>query len=710
MPYRVTIAVAFLFGCAANGLATEPNDSFVAATSLPPNTFSIADELTLPSIPDTLIGIKDSTGEIYLTDDDGSPIGDGRASGLAEVLTNADAIHFSVSGFDDQIENGVFTEVHNEQGDYEVFVQVYDSMGVPFEQISHSQTLELNSAHDFTYSNPAWNGGKYDVYIDNTVGHADVDFFTFIELEPGANFEVRTLDALETGIDTLLGWFDDFGELIALDNDGGGGMLSFLQGVVPESGDLTVAVSGSGDDEFSGSHISSGSYELTLELTEPDDSLPGDLNFDGYVDAADYVVWCKLGGLEPGYETWYMNFGRTSEVSPEKLSSAQAGSQVPEPPAVVLILIPIAAVLLSLGRRGPRACRWPARVTQSRSRQCDRVAFSLVELLVVMAIIAIIAALLLPAIQAARESARRAQCQNNMKQIGLGLLNYHDTYKTFPHGGWGHLWVGVPEQGIGKDQPGGWVFSLLPFLELQDLRELGISQEASEANLSYSTRLRTTIELFTCPSRRPCRAWPVSDKYGYVKSPRPYGEVLEVARSDYAINGGASNVISHGGPADLKQGKDELYWLTATSSRKCTGISHLRTAVRLRAITDGTSKTYLAGEKYVESSSYETGESLGDNESMYSGYCTDLHRFTGAIERAALSLSPVAPPVADTEVVVDSLPGHARFGSSHPGGLNMLNTDGSVSSLSYEVDPEVHFRFGHRFDGNADFAALLRSY
>src|SRR5690242_9246733 len=100
-------------------------------------------------------------------------------------------------------------------------------------------------------------------------------------------------------------------------------------------------------------------------------------------------------------------------------------------------------------------------------------AFSLVELLVVIAIISTLIALLLPAIQAARESTRRAHCQNNLRQIALALLDFHDVYKIFPNGGWGHEWVGDPDRGVGARQPGGWIYSLLPFIEEPSLYESG---------------------------------------------------------------------------------------------------------------------------------------------------------------------------------------------------------------------------------------------
>jgi type II secretory pathway pseudopilin PulG len=337
-----------------------------------------------------------------------------------------------------------------------------------------------------------------------------------------------------------------------------------------------------------------------------------------------------------------------------------------------------------------------------------RRAFSLVELLTALGLIAVVVALLLPAIQATRESARRAQCQNNLKQIGIALLHYHNVYGSFPHGGWGHEWVGVPDRGIGKRQPGGWIFSLLPFIEEQGLHRFGQGQQVAEGDL-VAVRLRTPVCLLVCASRRNCARWPVSDKYPYVRSPKPFGAATEVARSDYAINGGSSVAIVHGGPTDFLQGDDEKYWRTSITNRKISGVSHIRFAAALRSITDGASKTYLVGEKYVESAWYETGESLGDNESQYAGYCTDLNRFAGAVERLALSQSPVAPPLNDNAIPGSGLPGHSRFGSAHAEGLNMLTCDGSLRFMGFDVDPDIHFRLGYRNDSGDSFESLLRA-
>jgi prepilin-type processing-associated H-X9-DG protein len=331
-----------------------------------------------------------------------------------------------------------------------------------------------------------------------------------------------------------------------------------------------------------------------------------------------------------------------------------------------------------------------------------RRASTLIELLVAIAIIGALVAILLPGIQAARESARRVHCADNLRNIVLGLLSFHSVHNAFPAGGWGHQWVGVPDRGAGRGQPGGWAYCTLPFVEQRELHDLGLGASGAAAVPLYSLRLKTPLSLFVCPSRRAFAAWPIASQYAYMRNPRPYGDVEAVARGDYAINAGTSHVINLGGPADLEQGDGLVYWANAPNPVKFSGISHLRIGIGIRAIVDGTSHTYLVGEKHVSVDSYANGTSPGDNESLYSGYCTDLHRFAGVSENLKLGLLPFAEPLNDHAVAESNIPAHVRFGSAHPTGVNMSFCDGSVNFVSYGASPEVHFRAGHRGDQGSE--------
>jgi prepilin-type processing-associated H-X9-DG protein len=308
-------------------------------------------------------------------------------------------------------------------------------------------------------------------------------------------------------------------------------------------------------------------------------------------------------------------------------------------------------------------------------------------------------ALFLPAVQFVREAGRQTHCQNNLKQLATALLVHHEILGKFPSGGWGHEWIGVPERGAGMRQPGGWIYKILPQLEEYYLHDLGSGTNGSGAADFYSQRLQTAIPLFVCPSRRSCSAWPIADKYPWVYTPKPLGEVSKVARSDYAINAGTSHVFSFGGPKHLHQGDDMEFWLTtAPHPADFNGISHLRIGISINSIVDGTSKSYLMGEKHLDADSYTTGTSFGDNESLYAGYCTDLHRFAGVIENLKVHRPPYAAPLNDSARPETGPPRSIRFGSAHPTGVNMSFCDGSVTVIAYEVDPDIHFHAGHRAD------------
>jgi prepilin-type N-terminal cleavage/methylation domain-containing protein len=180
--------------------------------------------------------------------------------------------------------------------------------------------------------------------------------------------------------------------------------------------------------------------------------------------------------------------------------------------------------------------REPTRkIRKSRSRS----AFTLVELLVVIAIIGVLIAILLPAIQASRESARRLECSNHVKQLALAMHGYLDTQKHFPSGGYGTPYSPHPDRGIGVSQTGSFFYVLLPYLENQQLFEMGkgVGAENSTDPLlldSNKDRNASPQGLFYCPTRRAAVNYPVLPS----RQPLMCSFMTEGARTDYAGNAG----------------------------------------------------------------------------------------------------------------------------------------------------------------------------
>jgi prepilin-type N-terminal cleavage/methylation domain-containing protein/prepilin-type processing-associated H-X9-DG protein len=326
-------------------------------------------------------------------------------------------------------------------------------------------------------------------------------------------------------------------------------------------------------------------------------------------------------------------------------------------------------------------------------RELRKPGFTLVELLVVITIIAILIALLLPAVQMAREAARKTQCFNNLKQAGLAALQHEQVHRIFPSGGWGWMWVGDPDRGTGKEQPGGWVFVLLPYLEQTELHQRGSDGDPNNwtsTQLAGATQvIQTPLATMNCPTRRNANLYPISSTRFSGASVAFYGAntVTTVARADYAICGG-DDVTNwwQAGPADLASAAawtQNRSWTNLAAT--ATGISFMRSEVGIQDISDGTSNTYMLGEKYLNPDDYFTGSDAADDESMYAGFDDDTHRAT------TIGYSPM-----------QDQPGvmlYQSFGSAHANGLNMSFCDGSVQAISYSIDPEVHRRLGNCHDG-----------
>jgi prepilin-type N-terminal cleavage/methylation domain-containing protein len=344
----------------------------------------------------------------------------------------------------------------------------------------------------------------------------------------------------------------------------------------------------------------------------------------------------------------------------------------------------------------------------------SRPAFTLVELLVVIAIIGILIALLLPAIQAAREAARRSQCTNQLRQLALSFHTHHDTHRHLPTGGWHYTWLGYPDYGYGKNQPGGWMYNILPFMEEQNLHDIGKGATGAAMRAATKKRVQSPFEGLTCPSRRR------SNVYPFLVGGLPFALTDEFdvcSKSDYAANAG--DMISpelNGGPTgeNYQAILDTFNWSNYGSStysqfqgeNKPTGVVFGRSAVNFRQITDGTVQTYMVGEKYMSKDEYDSGLDYGDNEPAFSGNNTDTLRITSNHRgpRGPLLLRPDQPGSSDDglnggKMTNPGYGGELIFGSAHSSGFNMAMCDASISLITFEIDPEIHRARGHRYDG-----------
>ncbi len=295
-------------------------------------------------------------------------------------------------------------------------------------------------------------------------------------------------------------------------------------------------------------------------------------------------------------------------------------------------------------------------------------AFTLVELLVVIAIIGILIALLLPAVQAAREAARRTQCVNNLKQLALGCHNYHDVHKTFPPG-----YI----RGTGNDpaasanhEKWGWHAFILPFVEQQPLHELlGVNQMELEhvcAGLNPNVpnpvaTLQTWISCFVCPSDTE-RVSPDN----IADSDRHFGGGVGTAAGGLGNwRPGITNYIGNRGVRDGIQNTND-----------CFGIFFYDSSVSIKSIRDGTTNTLMIGER--------------DTMNCRSGTWIGVRNPNGEGSRGIWYNIGHTRTVLNAPVTVfawDSNDGCGEsFSSFHPGGANFALCDASVRFISENIE------------------------
>lgn len=303
-----------------------------------------------------------------------------------------------------------------------------------------------------------------------------------------------------------------------------------------------------------------------------------------------------------------------------------------------------------------------------------RTAFTLIELLVVIAVIGILIALLLPAVQAAREAARRVQCQNNLKQLALACHNYESVFKMLPGyaGEESIALVRFPEHVVDKQMRGfNWLTKALIFAEqnhfADDWGDLGsrrgnLPQEKLES-------MDVPVSILHCPSRRSPEPYPLHGSFE-----ERFG--LYAARTDYAINGGAAIV-------------PDRVWIKVVKE----GIWRLGMNTRFSNVRDGLSNTYLIGEKSMNSNKYESGDDFGDRAPAF-GWVDNFAGGNSSIRFAARQ--PVRDHVGNCTSCHD-------FGSAHPTIWSAALADGSVHSFPYTMDIEVHRATASIDGGDGDF-------
>jgi prepilin-type N-terminal cleavage/methylation domain-containing protein len=347
-------------------------------------------------------------------------------------------------------------------------------------------------------------------------------------------------------------------------------------------------------------------------------------------------------------------------------------------------------------------------------------AFTLVELLVVIAIIGILVALLLPAVQAAREAARRSQCQNHLKQIGIGWLNHENTHGILPPSGWS-AWV-VGDADIGNDslQPGGWMYQILPFIEEQDLRDVAsdgdrfvITVMQRKAALQLQS---TVIPIFHCPTRQTGQVIPFSMEQPKW-TPKNSNRLAEVVCGDYAANAGDNpcglEFQKKGQDTPDNPDDDECYdmdtvvqWIAPRlkgyygTLTKITdwaplnsqsGVNFPGAEMKLSHLKDGTTSTYMVGEKFLDPDAYgDSNINFGHNHSYFQGFDWDTNRWASNFEKSMWLPLPDTPGLNRYEM----------FGSAHPGVWHMVFCDGSVQGMSFDIDGTIHRRLANRFDGD----------
>jgi prepilin-type N-terminal cleavage/methylation domain-containing protein/prepilin-type processing-associated H-X9-DG protein len=284
-----------------------------------------------------------------------------------------------------------------------------------------------------------------------------------------------------------------------------------------------------------------------------------------------------------------------------------------------------------------------------------RPAFTLIELLVVIAIIAILIGLLLPAVQKVREAAARMSCSNNLKQLGIGLHNYHGAYGTFPY----------VRSGGGQNRHT-WALLLLPYIEQDNTYQVfkapivGVNQtdgvnNFTSTNAQIVSARTAPVKIYLCPSRRSSPP---------ALSPITTGSTVMGIPSDYAACGGDTRTVP------------------TTGAWQLVNSNHMDSRLRFADIVDGTSNTFMLGEKHIKIGA--VNDPITDGL-IYSGSEQQTYyRVAGPTWPLAIS------PYADVNF---------QFGSWHTGVCQFVFVDGHVQGVKNSTSGPVLALLANRWDG-----------
>src|SRR6266851_625260 len=377
-----------------------------------------------------------------------------------------------------------------------------------------------------------------------------------------------------------------------------------------------------------------------------------------------------------------------------------------------------------------------------------RLGFTLIELLVVIAIIGVLIALLLPAVQKVREAANRTAFANNLKQIGLAVHNFHDTYGVFPtQGGWWYTGIAYDPTGNPygyKYQTAGWGYQILPFLEqdnlykLSDLLPAGDTPTTGAVNFAYFGQKNSQGHTVPGPKNGyyidlsntsvnigvgPARANPVKTYYCPSRRPAALYNWNHTNMNDYVAVAPGQVPMHRNSAGRIDEDTFGLIWgWSQTEPGGDYGQHHGVLSMGNRwdgevtrhtfaSVKDGTSNTMMVAEKFVFVNQYPGGNGC-DDTGPFEGVDGDTVRTCASLQTSILpvggnNIGPVPLSNPHQDVTINSVPQlmgdtwntSMQLGSAHPAGINAVFADGSVHNIKYGIDPDIFNALGNMDDG-----------